>query len=211
MSQGRIPRHLRDHYDKRTGLLNLSSGLKALIVEGPDGPTIAFAGTEFGPKLTTGRTGTLAADTIQRLGGFSPMYQEAAGVVDALLNDLSEHETLKVTGHSLGGGLAQFATAANITNKHAGQMKASCFNAAGLSSSSLGALEGKIEQSQGIISHVRVEGDPVSPGSTSGEPLKGILLGEVMTLPNPDEDSTKVSVHAHFSSTVKRAIEAQMN
>ena len=191
MSRGKVPRDLRDYYDEKAGILHLPSGLDALLVEGPDGPTISFRGTEKTSK------DDLAADVIQRLGGFSPMYQDAVGVVDAILENMPKDQSLRVTGHSLGGGLAQFATAANLDNEFGKRVTASCFNAAGLSASTLGALAGKIEDSTDAISNVRVKGDTVS--------ASGNLLGQVMTLPNPDDRFI-----VHTANSVRDAIDAQM-
>ena len=212
MEKHKLPKELQSHYNQKTGLLSLPSGLDALILEGPDRPTIAFRGTELNIKDNIAPTDPrirkdMAAYLVQREGGFSPAYQDAAGILDALLESMPENQSLRVTGHSMGGGLAQFATAAN-SQKHQGRISASCFNATGLSDTTLGALEGKIEDSQNLISHVRVEGDFASPGSKDEEEEKGVLIGEVMTLPKPDNIDENISVHE--ARSVTKAIAAQM-
>ncbi len=113
-----LPDVLKSHYNPTTGILHYSSGLKALIVKRPWSVTIAFAGTEFGLKSKTGRTGTIKTNLYQRFGWYTPMYQEAAGVVKALYQHLPSGVALRVTGHSLGGGLTQFTTAANVRIHH---------------------------------------------------------------------------------------------
>ncbi len=182
-----LPEALRSYY-KEFGLLKFPSGLRAFIAKKDNGLTIAFAGAM---NLWRQRNELIS----ERGGGYSPTYEQAVGVVDALASHLPEGQTLRVTGHSLGGGLAQFATAANI-KRHKGRISATTFNAAGLSLSTIAALKGKIKESQKVISNLRMEGDPVSP-ATGKEYFKGRLIGKVMTLPNLQGNKI-ISPSAHY-------------
>lgn len=190
LTRDELPLELQMLYDNKTGLIHTSDNAKALIVRKGDDIVLAFAGTEPGSQQVTGRSGTIKTDLTQWLGMESPMYQSAAAIFDLLLS----HEPLSgakfsVAGHSLGGGLAQFAYTA-VQGKHNPDRLAGAItiNPAGLSQSTLNKLgDRRVNMAKDNIQNVRIEGDPVSPSGKrkAGLVLKGNLIGSIMTLPDP--------------------------
>ena len=189
-----LPAALRPCYDSRTGLLEMPrKGAKALIVKSPDKLVVAFAGTE--PWPGPDREHSVGTDIVQRFGFFDPMYRDAAGIVGMILDHAETRErTVNLAGHSLGGGLAQFAAIAN-TPATAGagasnreHVKVYTYNPAGLSISYLAALgEDRITRCADRLTTVRVAGDPVSySGTTRSGLAKGRTPGLTVTL-NPAE------------------------
>ncbi|USE34206.1 hypothetical protein [Endozoicomonas sp. SCSIO W0465] len=190
LTRDELPVELQMLYDDKTGLIHTADNAKALIVRKGDEIVLSFAGTEPGSQQVTGRSGTIKTDLTQWLGMESPMYQSAAAIFDLLLS----HEPLSdakfsVAGHSLGGGLAQFAYTA-VQGKHNPDRLAGAItiNPAGLSQSTLNKLgDDRVNMAKDNIQNVRIEGDPVSPSGNrkAGLILKGNLIGSIMTLPDP--------------------------
>ena len=190
LTRDELPHELQKLYDNETGLIHTADNAKALIVRKGDDIVLSFAGTEPGSQQVTGRSGTIKTDVTQWLGMESPMYQSAAAIFDLLLS----HEPLSgakfsVAGHSLGGGLAQFAYTA-VQGKHNPDRFAGAItiNPAGLSQSTLNKLGNRrVNMAKDNIQNVRIEGDPVSPSGKrkAGLVLKGNLIGSIMTLPDP--------------------------
>jgi hypothetical protein len=197
----RLPKELRAFYNETNGLLEMPSGLKALVAEKEGKIVLSFAGTEPGLQLEgSDRGGSIQADYNQRFGLFSPMYKDALGVTQ-LMNSMKREDgsniSLELCGHSLGGGLAQFAATAL-------GLKAFCYNSAGLSSSSLAILgQQRVTRAHDNIVNVRVDGDPVSSGGKLGELFKGMELGHVVTLPRPEGIGV---LGAHGAKTVLQAL-----
>ncbi len=204
-----LPKTLRDFYDQDKGLIRMPSGFKAFVAKQGKTVHLSFAGSEFGLRLLgSDREGTYQADYLQRFGLYSPMYRDAVAVTK-LFKELCQKEegaSLHLSGHSLGGGLAQFAATAN-------EVPATCFNAAGMSAGSLAMLgKEKVDKVNGepaLITHIRVKGDPVSDGGGGRlGPVqvnaKGTEIGTVITLDHPGNGG---SATAHFMSTVVSALE----
>lgn len=190
LTRDELPVELQMLYDDKTGLIHTPDNAKALVVRKGDEIVLSFAGTEPGSQEVTGRSGTIKTDLTQWLGMESPMYQSAAAIFDLLLS----HEPLadtkfSVAGHSLGGGLAQFAYTA-VQGKYPPERLAGAItiNPAGLSQSTLNKLgDDRVNMAKNDIQNVRIEGDPVSPSgkNKTGLILKGNLIGSIMTLPDP--------------------------
>ncbi len=103
-------------------------------------------------------------------------------------------------GHSLGGGLAQFALGANVRRDQE-RLSALTFNTAGLSESTLAALgQDNIMSAHPRVKNMRIQGDAVSPGSDIGEKVKGFALGKMFTLAR--SDAWPVSAKSHASKTL---------
>lgn len=111
-------------------------------------------------------------------------YIFAVGFVN-LIKNIIPNKNLVVCGHSLGGGLSQFAAA-----PHKGRIKAYCFNSAGL----VGAYKHikKFKPFQNIY-HYRLKNDKVS--------RIGNLIGEVYTIKYP-----KPCNESHGVNSIKDAI-----
>ncbi|AMO55144.1 hypothetical protein GZ77_11790 [Endozoicomonas montiporae] len=163
------------------------------MVRQGDDIVLAFAGTEPGSADETGRSDTVKTDVTQWLGMSSPMYRSAAAVMDLLLS----HEPLSnckvsVAGHSLGGGLAQFAYTA-MQGRHDPERLggAITINPAGLSQGTLDQLgDERVSMAKDNIQNIRIKGDPVSPSGKKGKmeiAVKGNLIGSIMTLPDPEK------------------------
>ena len=202
VSNEQLPLSLQMFYDEETGLLHAPDNVKALLAQKDNELVVAFAGTELAPKGKTGRSGTIKTDIIQRLGQFSSTYRTSAGIVFALLlHKQPGFDSIRLTGHSMGGGMAQFATAAT---KWVGQDRLGevvTFNSAGLAANTLRGLgQMRVDAAQHCILNLRVKGDPVSPSGTThfGSLTKGRLIGKVATITDP-----KNHTNAHSMATMR--------
>ena len=187
-----LPAALQPCYDEQTGLLEMpEKGAKALLAQNADTLVVAFAGTQ--PVDREGhRVHTILSDAQQWLGFFDPMYRDAAGIVNLLLDGADRKVAL--TGHSLGGGLAAFSAIVNAPAGNQPQsapragLQATVYNTAGLSSAYLAALgEDKVAAAADRLTSVRVKGDPVSWSGTgsAGSSIKGYFPGRIITLAPP--------------------------
>lgn len=120
---------------------------------------IGFGGTEI-----CNRPLTILID-LSQTANISPGYIYAVGLVTHI-NNKTPNKNIVVCGHSLGGGLAQFATA---TQK--AKVRAYCYNSAGLFNESYKIANAHHNQS--CIKHYRLEWDWVS--------CLGKLIGSVYT------------------------------
>lgn len=141
-------------YDEITGQLYLMNGLKAWLGTCEDRIVIAFAGTELS------KIGAVLTDVHQLLAA-DTMYLYAVGLVNLFLETYPERR-FYVTGHSLGGGLAQLAVISNISKAH-DRIKGIGFNAAGLTMSTLAGLgDSNLQLAMDSIVHYCTMKDPVS-------------------------------------------------
>lgn len=155
------------NYDEHTGQLKLMNGFKLWVGKKGKEVIVAFAGTE------PSQVGSLLTD-FQQLLAPNLMYLYAAGLVRLFLQHYQQ-EAVYVTGHSLGGGLTQFAVTANISHA-SGRLKGIGFNSAGLSMVSLEHLgKQKLEMALDSIIHYTTASDPVS--------AVGALIGAQAVLP----------------------------
>ncbi len=207
-----LPSELQMIYNDKTGLIRAPDNAKALIARKEDEIVLSFTGTEPGSQKKTGRSGTILTDITQWLGIESPMYQSAVAVLDLLLSHKPLCNTkVSVAGHSLGGGLAQFAYTA-VQGKHDPDRLAGAItmNPAGLSRSTLNKLgDDRVNMAKCNIQNIRIKGDPVSPSGNqqAGFAVKGNLIGSVMTLPDPKNRGVKV----HSSNVVIEVINDLLN
>lgn len=187
-----LPAALRPLYNQQSGLLEMpQKGAKALLAKKDDTLVIAFAGTQ--PKGN--RQHTIQTDIQQRLGFFDPMYRDAAGITSMLLDHpANQGRTVRLAGHSLGGGLAMFSAIANTASgndrqsTNRAQIQSFGYNAAGLSTSYLAALgTDRVSQAAENLLTVRVKGDVVSSsGNKVGTYAKGHNVGKTVTLSTPE-------------------------
>lgn len=156
-------------YNAATGIYDIPGGMKVFFgKEGSIKNIVAFAGTDI-----TGKIPTLGAD-IQQLISPNLMYLRAVGIVHMMMR---EDKHLIVTGHSLGGGLAQTAVLANTSM--GSPISCAAFNSAGLSKETFEiARSGKtidlMHYISSCVTHYRAEWDLVS--------AVGALIGTVVTL-----------------------------
>ena len=209
LSDGELPSDLRFFYNDRSGILMTPSGLKMLLMKKGDKIVVLFAGTEPGSFSKTGRRHTAKTDLVQRIGGYSRMYHDGAGVARYLLDSPSlAGKSFEFIGHSLGGGLAQHALTSNI-DKYPERLKATTFNSAGLSPAILASNgEKRVATAMEHVENIRIEGDLVSPGSIKGSKLKGSLIGKVWTLKR--SDARPAELKAHFSNFVIDELERSL-
>lgn len=154
-------------YDELTGQLHLMNGFKVWLGKYENRIVIAFAGTELS------KVGAILTDVHQLLAA-DTMYLYAVELVRLFL-DTYPDQSFYVTGHSLGGGLAQFAVTTNIAQAHE-RIKGIGFNAAGLSSSTLsGVANTNLQLAMDSVVHYVTKKDPVS--------AFGALVGYRQVLP----------------------------
>lgn len=126
LSAKEIPESIRVLYDEEKGLLSSTRGLLAWLGKNDSDNTIvvSYSGTDFN------NLEMVYADIVQ-LSQPSVLYLKAAGLLKLLLDGIP-NKAFYVTGHSLGGGLTQFALTANM-NQHPNRLTGYGYNPAGLS------------------------------------------------------------------------------
>ena len=188
---------LANLYDTSTKFLKLEDafGLKVAAFYYDTHKCVSFAGTRLdftGIKKSVVSVLNILTDVIQIAYKPTPAYMAAVGIVDALLYESNEH--VFVFGHSLGGGLAQFACAANSTTRVHGNG----YNSAGLSAATCDILtkQGSYVPLGNIV-HVNASTDVVSK--------IGTFLGERVNV-----DTTGVNMMgAHKIETLNRKINSK--
>ena len=179
-------------WNAATGVFETGTGLVVQVYR---------RGTGWGGKETVVMfRGTASAkdgleDWQQLFGdGEARQYAEAAAVLRAVRE--TEKGPIVVAGHSLGGGQAQYALAMNA---EAGEIRGVGFNTAGLSGTSMGAIEqrmgGGAVSAAGAFATLRLTDDPVSAA--------GILLGSVIQVPS----NGARGLAAHSITTLAREME----
>ncbi len=210
-----LPPALRMFYNEETGILHPPGEAKALLVEKDDTLIVAFSGTELGSASASGRRKTVETDIRQFVGGSTKMYSEAAGIARLLL----EHEDTAIadkpvllTGHSLGGGLAQYALIANLAQDSGERLRVSGFNSAGLSSASLAALDrDRIDEAHSKTQMFRLSGDVISARTDSGMKHRGVSFGAVATV-RPSRSYGHLEAHksGNLAAEIYREIGAEL-
>lgn len=162
-----LPAVLRDSYDSKSGLFTNSKSLKAWLGKKNGAIVIAFSGTDVTVK-------DMVYTDILQLSAPSVLYLKAAGLVNLMAKQYGLVK-IYITGHSLGGGLTQFALTANV-NVAGTRLEGYAFNGAGLSFITVGHLEEeRLFQAKNLIYHYMTCRDPVS--SLGGK------IGSLQTLP----------------------------
>ena len=126
-------------YDVNEMYLKLEDafGLRTAVFRYQGEDCVAFAGTRLdfsGVGKGFVSMQNILTDVIQLIYKPTPAYMAAVGIVDAMLSNTSKN--VSVYGHSLGGGLMQFACAGNSTTRVHGYG----YNSAGLSASTCDIL-----------------------------------------------------------------------
>ncbi len=146
---------LRTKLDPLTGgLRDPSSGLYANMVQVEGKNVLMFGGTGVGGALSA----QIQADAGQFLSGVPKAYQQAAALTAQVQSALPPGQSLETAGHSLGGGLANYAALKN------GDIKATCFNAAALGGGCKASIGGNLSQAKDNVRHINVDGDGVGDG-----------------------------------------------
>ena len=148
---------LCSQYKESDCSLKFGLGLQAAIFEVPkkhDYTVLSFAGTQpFGGRTVN----NIYTDLCQIFHGPETTYLAAVGILSEVARVVKGQ--IKVVGHSLGGGLMQYACAAIDDARIAG----TGFNSAGLSTYSCYTLTGeRIHRSKKRIEHVCSYTDPIS-------------------------------------------------
>lgn len=131
-------------------------GLYGCVLENTEEIIVGFSGSK--------KVLTYLVDASQLIG-VSPTYIKAVGLVEYLRKN-NPQKRVVVCGHSLGGGLSQFAAA-----PYNGDVVAYCFNSAGLFKPSLKLIK---NNTYADIIHLRLKNDWVS--------RLGWLIGKVINI-----------------------------
>lgn len=155
----------------------LAKGLKGFVGldEQHDCYVLSFRGTNNLYNVLT--------DFHQALFGADITYLMAVGILGKL-KEQHPKANIWVVGHSLGGGLAQYATLA-IDSSH---INTCCYNSAGLSLQSIAQLKNQ-QLNNSVIEHLHIENDVVFK--------IGNQLGSYYTIPagcNPKEAHKMVTI-----------------
>ncbi|MCA9688312.1 MAG: DUF2974 domain-containing protein [Myxococcales bacterium] len=136
--------------------------------------TLAFRGSD-------GARDWLTAN-VQSIVGRAPQYREAIELVDALRGELDG--PLRLTGHSLGGGLAAYAAVAF-------GLTATTYNAPGVHDKLLAAVERTRDHAATLIRNYYVRGELVTTAQGRRERLP-TALGVQIECPALDDDGAPV-------------------
>lgn len=130
-------------------------GLKGAIMEIPEDSSVvlAFTGTDLWDTTTPNQ---IITDIVQILGSADSTYYAAVGIAKELWSQFNNRHIF-ITGHSLGGGLTQFATAALMKPN----IQGIGFNSAGLSDGTMKILKRhqkkQEEQNMGHRSNIHIQ------------------------------------------------------
>ncbi len=150
---------------------------------------LAFPGTGI-----PGMTGVQWKNNIQQItggGDIPPAYRQAADLVARIMQNLPEKTTLELTGHSLGGGIANY-----VGLKH--DLTSVCFNAAAIGKACLKDLGDIPRDRLEKQIHLRIKSDWMSSARTLAKlqklypsliPFVPRQVGKVYTLPNQHANS----------------------
>ena len=133
-----------------------ATGFQALLMrdQATGRLTLVFRGSE----ASISQLGDWGTDALQALGADTRQYEAAADLLKRILANTSE--PIDVVGHSLGGGLTQYAMAMNDLQ---GRVSGYTYNSAGLSDDTIAKLSPSgIAAAGSALINVRVVGDPVS-------------------------------------------------
>ncbi len=168
----------RFRYEPDTGFVEDcdGAGFGARVARKEDGDTVAVA---FRGSNAPGEDEHWMQDWVvdaQQGGGGTPkQYLCGAELLAAARRAFPDAELI-VSGHSLGGGIASYAT---MMLPDPGRLACATYNAAGISSITLLSLpKDAVERTAGLVKNIRSKGDPVSaiPGTQ--------LVGEVFEVDN---------------------------
>lgn len=157
-------------YDPADCSIKLGLGEQAALFTIPNaqqkGVVLSFAGTEF--KLTKRGVHNMVTDAAQILFGPETTYLAAVGLLKDVANCFATDD-IYVVGHSLGGGLMQYA----VTGVGGDNIHGIGYNSAGLSNYSKKTLTGeRIRHAEKRICHICADTDFISPiGSQIGRVL----------------------------------------
>ena len=155
----------RYRYEPETGFVEDADrvGFGARLFRSDDRIVIAFRGSNA-PGEDEHWMQDWIVDAHQGGGGIPKQYLYGAEMVSAIRRTFHESR-LVVTGHSLGGGIAAYAT---IMLSDPGSLECATYNAAGISSVTLLSLpKDSVARAASSIVNIRSKGDPVSaiPGT----------------------------------------------
>lgn len=182
-------------YIKKNGVFELPLALIGYLAEEENNPNsyiLAFKGTTVplstsAKKIKVGIT-NIITDILQIACGFSFAYFEAVGLLYEILQDESmKDRRLTIVGHSLGGGLAQFALAGVAKrNSSIKNIKSFGYNPAGLSSPMMQLVSNSkvdIEHlylKYDIVTHIGFQlGKTYSQEATEWFPYNAHLIGSM--------------------------------
>jgi hypothetical protein len=183
-----IPLAFRDHrYNVVKGIFtDIDTGNKISILKDKSSGdlVIAFAGTDDNmgdPRMTKNWKENVYQE-LNGVGDSTPAYSQASTLFEALLKTNATNTKFTVTGHSLGGGLAQLvmttASAQEAINQ--GKLKATVFNAVGLSAKTIKPIPLEVlHVASKQTSHVAIAHDPLS--RIAQKPTASLLSGTVIT------------------------------
>ena len=180
-----LPQEFRAVYNSQNGLFDPGRGLKVWLAQNKNEIVVAFSGTDNMIKIYE--------DYVQAWTN-SALYLEAAGFLRIMLKEFKNQKFL-VTGHSLGGGLAQFSVTANI-NECENRIRCYAFNSAGLSLKSLDILkEERLNKAREYIRVYVTSKDIVS--------IFGAQLGTIVALKKVDGSNNGHSMNALYKSMIQ--------
>ena len=176
------------HLAGRHGYLHAPSGLAFAAHQDADGQvTLVLGGTNSShtdsqPRTFPAEVQQLRADLLNAVGRVPRLYRTADLLTLLLRDELAReggHRSLTLTGHSLGGGMAQYAGLMNDVPVFA-------FSPTALGRGVLSLLEdtGRLTDPAAVVRLVRaysLEGDPI-PGLGTGW-LQSNVVGEHLRLP----------------------------
>lgn len=138
----------------------------SLLINENDGSiVVVFRGSEASVDDWT-------TNVSQGVGGVPEQYSEASEILTRVIQNTTESkQSIKVVGHSLGGGLATYATLNNDTSR----VTTTTFNAAGIYPTNIN--NANLRMAADKITNIRIANDPVSAHT-------GLLIGTTYEVDN---------------------------